>query len=224
MVHSRGRDDRGDGHRRRVLGTRTAWRVTGDGEFFCPRCGGDRCYQELTGRRRFAVLGVSVLPRGAADPVVACAACRGHFPPSAVTVPTTMRLAGMLRDAVHAVALAVLAAGGAEDRGTRRTAVEVIHEAGYPDCTEERLLTLLAVVSAEGPRGADTELGQALDPLAPLLAVPGRESLLLRGARIALADGPYLAAESTVLAGIGRRLDLAPADTARLLTAARTPS
>src|SRR5687768_4098352 len=48
----------------RVMGTRTAWTGVGDGEFFCPGCGGDRNYQRLTGRRRFTLLGVPVLSRG----------------------------------------------------------------------------------------------------------------------------------------------------------------
>lgn len=62
-------------------------------------------------------------------------------------------------------------------------------------------------------------------PLAPHLAVPGRESLLLQGARIALADGPYRAAERQVLTTVGAALRLPAEDVARLLAAAaRTPS
>lgn len=34
----------------RILGTRTAWTPVGDGEFFCPGCGGDRNYTRLTGQ------------------------------------------------------------------------------------------------------------------------------------------------------------------------------
>ena len=52
---------------------------------------------------------------------------------------------------------------------------------------------------------------------------PGRESILLQGARIALADGPYSPAEREVLTTVGRRLQLCADDTARLLAAARTP-
>ena len=62
-----------------------------------------------------------------------------------------------------------------------------------------------------------------LKPLAPHLAVPGREAVLLQGRRIALADGPYSQAEREVLTTVGRALQLCPADTAKLLEAARTP-
>ena len=114
MLPERGPDGRtaAAGRARRLVGTRTAWTAVGDGEFFCPNCGGDRNYQRLTGRRRFTVLGVPVLPRGVCAPTVECAACRGHFGTDVLDHPTTTRFSAMLRDAVHTVALAVLAAGG----------------------------------------------------------------------------------------------------------------
>lgn len=203
-----------------VVGIRTAWRVVEDGEFFCPGCGGDRCYQRLAGRRRFAVFGVPLVPRGAAEPLAECSYCRGRFPVTALEAPTTVRLSLMLRDAVQAVALAVLAAGGADSRAAREAAVESVRAGGHPGCTEERLLTLLAAVTAEGGDATETELHETLTPLTPHLAAAGRESLLRDAARIALADGPYRTAESTVLATIGCSLALAPTETERLLTEA----
>ena len=69
------------------------------------------------------------------------------------------------------------------------------------------------------------ELHEVLEPLTPHLAPAGRESVLLQGARIALADGPYSAAERQVLTTVGNALRIAPEDTASLLAAAaRTPS
>ncbi|WP_199781666.1 TerB family tellurite resistance protein, partial [Streptomyces sp. HCCB10043] len=57
------------------------------------------------------------------------------------------------------------------------------------------------------------------------LAGAGRESVLLQGARIALADGPYCAAERQVLTTVGSALGIPAEETARLLAeAARTPS
>jgi Tellurite resistance protein TerB len=52
----------------------------------------------------------------------------------------------------------------------------------------------------------------------------GREHILLQGARIALADGPYQPAECEALAAVGRSLRLPEDDIARLLEAAATPS
>ncbi|CAL9453004.1 TerB family tellurite resistance protein [Streptomyces griseomycini] len=216
----------------RLMGTRTTWTPVGDGEFFCPGCGGDRNYQRLSGQRRFALLGVPVLPRGATGPVVECAACRHHFGTDVLDHPTTTRFSAMLRDAVHTVALAVLAAGGTCSRASLETAAAAVRAAGFDDCTEEQLAALVEALEADTGRftggpcaaGLAIELHEALDPLAPHLAAPGRESILLQGARIALADGPYTPAERDALATVGAALTICSDDVTRLLAAARTPS
>ncbi|GED87151.1 TerB family tellurite resistance protein [Streptomyces sp. NPDC091412] len=217
----------------RLLGTRTAWTPVGDGEFFCPGCGGDRNYQRLSGRRRFTVLGVPLLPRGTAGPVVECAACGGHFGTDVLDHPTTTRFSAMLRDAVHTVALAVLSAGGTGSRTALETAAATVRAAGLADCTEEQLAALVEALAADTGRAYDDqpcgaglaiELHEALDPLAPHLAPAGRESILLQAARIALADGPYTPAEHDTLSTVGAALTICTDEVTRLLTAARTPS
>ncbi|MFR9799603.1 TerB family tellurite resistance protein [Streptomyces sp. MS06] len=231
MLPGRGRNGRATGLVR-ILGTRTAWTPHGDGEFFCPGCGGDRNYQRLTGRRRFTVLGVPVLPRGETGPVVECASCRRHFGSDALDHPTTIRFSAMLRDAVHTVALAVLAASGTCSRSALETAAGGVRAAGFADCTEEQLAALVEALAEDTGRfldepcgaGLAIELHEALDPLAPHLALVGRESILLQGARIALADGPYSPAERDVLATVGAALTICADDVTRLLAAARTPS
>ncbi|MFC3234231.1 TerB family tellurite resistance protein [Streptomyces nitrosporeus] len=220
----------------RMCGVRTVWDTVGDGEFFCPGCGGDRNYRHLTGRHRFTVLGLPLVPRGSAGPVVECAACHAHFPTDVLDHPTTTRFSAMLREAVHTVTLAVLAAGGTTSRTVLQAAAAVVRDAGLDDCTQEQLYTIVEVLAADaGHGGTDPaaeacgaalaiELHEVLGPLAPHLAVPGREKLLLQGARIALTDGPYSQAEREVLTAVGGALQLCPADTAKLLEAARTPS
>ncbi|MFD4631928.1 TerB family tellurite resistance protein [Streptomyces sp. NPDC058284] len=217
---------------RRVIGMHTAWDTVGDGEFFCPGCGGDRNYQRLTGRRRFVLLGLPVVPRGTRGPVVQCAACQDLFDPDVLDHPTTTRLAAMLRDAVHTLVLAVLSAGGTASRCTLDTAVAALHGAGHDDCTEEQLVALVEALATDAGRatgpdcdpGLAIELHEALGPLAPHLAPAGREALLLKGARIALADGPYTTAERDVLATAGCALTICSEDVTRLLATARTPS
>ncbi|MFF3345290.1 TerB family tellurite resistance protein [Streptomyces sp. NPDC002779] len=231
MLPGRGRNGRA-ARPARILGNRTAWTAVGDGEFFCPGCGGDRNYQRLTGRRRFTLLGVPVLPRGETGPVVECAACRRHFGTDVLDHPTTTRFSAMLRDAVHTVALAVLAAGGSCARTALETAACAVRAAGFDDCTEEQLDALVEALAADTGRvlgepcgaGLAIELHEALDPLAPHLAPAGRESILLQGARIALADGPYTPAEREVLSTVGAALTICGDDVTRLLAAARTPS
>lgn len=216
----------------RVMGTRIAWTGVGDGEFFCPGCGGDRNYQRLTGRRRFTFLGVPVLPRGETGPVVECAACRHHYATDVLDHPTTTRFSAMLRDAVHTVALAVLAVSGACSRTALTVAATAVRSAGFDDCTEDQLGALVEALAADTGRvygepcgpGLAIELHEALDPLAPHLAPTGREAILLQGARIALADGPYTPAERDALATVGAALTICSDDVTRLLETARTPS
>ncbi|MCP9959094.1 TerB family tellurite resistance protein [Streptomyces sudanensis] len=223
-----------NGRKLRICSVRTSWHTVGDGEFFCPGCGGDRNYRRRTGRRRLTVLGVPVLARGPAGPVVECAACHGRFGTEVLDHPTTARFSAMLRDAVHTVALAVLAAGGTSSHAAVRTAVRAVRDAGYDDCTAGALTGLVEALAADtgryladigGPYGAAlaVELHEALEPLAPHLATAGRESILLQGARIALADGAYVQAERDVLATVGNALLLPPGDTARLMETARAP-
>ncbi|MFI8183618.1 TerB family tellurite resistance protein [Actinacidiphila glaucinigra] len=230
-----------------ILGVRTVWHTEGDGEFFCAGCGGDRGYRRRTGTRRLTLLGLPLLPRGSAGTVVECVVCRTHRGPEVLEQPTTTVFSAMLRDAVHTVALAVLTAGGAMGRGAREAAVGAVRSAGFTDCTEDQLLGLLAaIVADEGrfPGASDAldadgladaldgcgswlsiELHEALEPLSRHLAPQGREHVLLQGALIALADGPYLPAEREVLGAVGRCLGLVGADTERILeAAARTPS
>ncbi len=236
MQPGRGRNGRIVGVRAlgvpRILGTGTAWTTVDDGEFFCPGCGGDRNYQRLTGRRRFTLLGMPVLPRGDTGPVVECAACRHHFGTEVLDHPTTIRFSAMLRDAVHTVAIAVLAAGGTCPRAALETAAGAVRAAGFEDCTEEQLAAFVEAIAADTGRvsggpcgpGLAIELHEALDPLAPHLAPTGREAILLQGARIALADGPYTPAERDTLATVGVALTIRADDVTRLLATARTPS
>ncbi|MFE0644586.1 TerB family tellurite resistance protein [Streptomyces sp. NPDC058877] len=215
-----------------VCGIRTSWNTVGDGEFFCEECGGDRNYRQRTGRRRFAVLGVPVLPRGVTGPVVECTACHTHFGTEVLDHPTTSRFSAMLRDAVHTVALAVLAAGGTDSREVLDRAVTAVRSAGFAECTAVQLVDLVEALEADtgrfmpevNPEGAllAIELHEALEPLTPHLAPAGRESVLLQAARIALADGPYTPSETEVLGTVGNALSLAPDDTVRLLASART--
>ncbi|MEW2545189.1 TerB family tellurite resistance protein [Streptomyces sp. NPDC047002] len=218
------------GRKLRICGTRTSWTTVGDGEFFCPDCGGDRNYRRRTGRCRFTLLGVPLLARGSAGPVVECGACHAHFGLDVLDHPTTARFSAMLRDAVHTVTLAVLAAGGTGSRTVREAAVVTVRAAGFDDCTEDQLTELVEALAADtgrfvvdpGPCGAALaiELHEALEPLAPHLAAAGRESIVLDAARVALADGAYSPAEREVLTTVGGALQLPPDATARLLAAA----
>lgn len=183
MLPGRGRNGRA-ARPARLLGTRTAWTTVGDGEFFCPGCGGDRNYQRLTGRRRFTLLGVPVLPRGDTGPVVECAACMRHFGTDVLDHPTTTRFSAMLRDAVHTVALAVLAAGGTCSRTSLEVAAATVRAAGFDDCTENQLETLVEALAEDTGRVYDRPCGGRPRHRAPRGTGPARPAPRPGGPRV----------------------------------------
>ncbi|MET8554977.1 TerB family tellurite resistance protein [Streptomyces sp. NPDC004959] len=221
------------------LRLRTRWNVESDGEFFCPDCGGDRAYVRKTGNQYVAFLGVPLLPRGTTGPVVECGACAAEYGVEALEHPTTARFGALLRDAVHTVVVAVLAASGTASRSTMDAAVATVRGAGWTDCEDDQLYALMRAlaedpgspVCPDDPAEAETaaltlaiELHESLDPLAPHLAALGRASILLQGARVALADGPYTSAEREALNVVGAALLLDTDEVGRLLEEAKTPS
>jgi hypothetical protein len=204
------------------------WSTQVRGEFFCPGCGGDRNYRRQTGRRWLRLLGVPLLPLGDAGSSLQCATCHERYGLDALERPTCTALLAMLRNAHWAVALALLAAGGSAAPTARRVALTTLREAGYEELDEARLLEMLAQLTDDSPlddvygcgSALAVELHTALEPLTPHLLAPGLERLLLQGAWIALADGPYRPREREALAAVGRVLGLAEARTQALLLAA----
>ena len=216
-----------------LVGVSARWRTDVLGEFFCPGCGGDRNYRRQHGRRWLRLLAFPVLPLGDAGATLQCTACSARYGLDALERPTSGNLLAMLRTAQYTIALAVLAAGGTAVRAAREAAVGVIHEAGYADLDEPQILAALAALR-EGDEelselygcgsGLAVELHTALEPLAPHLATTGLEHLLLRGAWIALADGPYRPTEREALRAAGSCLGLsAERIDATLAAATRQP-
>ena len=213
-----------------ICGVRTFWRTEADGDFYCPGCGGDRRYRRRVGTRKLTVLGIPLVSRGSGGTIVECAVCRTAYGLEALSVPTSSRLTVMLRDAVYTVALAVLVAGGYGSTQIRRMATETVNEVGFTGCTEEQLTAMLESLTSSADDLDDTvdgcgswlsiELHESLEPLAEHLAPQGRERILLQGARIALADGPYTPAERETLAAVGRCLRMSETETEAVLEAA----
>jgi hypothetical protein len=218
-----------------LWGVRPNWRTDVLGDFFCPGCGGDRNYRRQHGRRWLRLLELPVLPLGGVLTGVQCVNCQGRYGLESLEQPTSGRLTGMLRDAQYTIALAMLAAGGAGSSAALAEACELVRAAGFEDCGEAQVLAALAALSGygePGPAGSRPGLGSglavelhaALEALAPHLAQPGRERLVLQGAWIALADGRYQPAERAALAAVGSCLRLTSDVVTRLLEdAARTP-
>jgi hypothetical protein len=214
----------------RLVEARARWHTDALGEFFCPGCGGDRNHRRQHGRRWLRLAGLPLLPLRAVDGCVQCTSCRRRYDLGVLEHPTSTRLMGLLRDAQYTIGLAMLAAGGSGHRAAREAACEVIREGGFEDHGEVQVLAALAALGLIDDLGHPDEtviahqLRAALEPLAPHMAPPGLERLLLQAAWIALADGPYRSPERHALTGIGTFLRLTAERTAELLEQARHTS
>ncbi|WP_037605120.1 hypothetical protein [Streptacidiphilus rugosus] len=228
-----------------VVAVSARWHTELLGEFYCLACGGDRNYRRQRGRNWLRLAAIPLLPLRRTAATLQCTSCRARYGMDALAHPTSSQLLAMLRNAHHAIALAVLAASGGPSAGpaVRDSAVSVLREAGYGDLDASALLAELAAVGVGedepddqgSPEGAHAdicgcgaalvvELHTAIEPLAPHLLGPGLGRLLTQGALIALADGPYRPAERSVLRVVGQCLGLSREETdATLAAAARTP-
>ncbi|WP_328806495.1 TerB family tellurite resistance protein [Streptacidiphilus fuscans] len=236
-----------------VVAVQARWHTELLGEFYCLACGGDRNYRRQRGRNWLRVAGIPLLPLRRAAATLQCTSCRARYGLDALAHPTSGHLLSMLRNAHHAVALAVLAASGGVSAApaVRDAALAGLRDAGFTDLDADGLLAALAETAgaADAPRAEDqdedhegdegidplgelcgcgsalvVELHTAIEPLAPHLLGPGLTRLLTQGAVIALADGPYRPAERATLRAVGQCLGLGSDEIdATLAAAARTP-
>jgi len=68
-----------------ICGSRVFFHITGQGVFFCQRCGGDRHYRRRSGRKFFTLFLVPVIPLNKVGEHVKCATCRTRFHPGVLT-------------------------------------------------------------------------------------------------------------------------------------------
>jgi len=69
-----------------ICGSRVFFHITGQGVFFCQRCGGDRHYRRRSGRKFFTLFLVPVIPLNKVGEHVKCATCRTRFHPGVLTL------------------------------------------------------------------------------------------------------------------------------------------
>ncbi|MEY9845121.1 TerB family tellurite resistance protein [Streptacidiphilus sp. MAP5-3] len=233
-----------------VVAVSARWHTELLGEFYCLACGGDRNYRRQRGRNWLRVAGIPLLPLRRAAATLQCTSCRARYGLDTLAHPTSSQLLSMLRNAHHAVALAVLAASGGDSAApaVRDAALAGLREAGFTDLDADGLLAGLAGLAGmaesdgegDGEGGADldedgddllgelcgcgsalvVELHTAIEPLAPHLLGPGLTRLLTQGAVIALADGPYRPDERATLRAVGQCLGLSSDEIDATLAAA----
>jgi hypothetical protein len=198
------------------FGTRVRYRPVGHGVFHCERCGGDRPFQHLAGRRWFHLLLIPVIPLAHAGEHVRCAMCGTRYRMEVLALPTITQMQAALPAGVRAAAVAMLRAGGGRSEPARRRAIDAIRGAGLEDYQDRALDADLSESARSAQPGRD--LARPLNSLAIQLVIPAREWILAEVVRIGLADGPLSDDERHAAQAIAAQLGMTPAQARGVIT------
>jgi hypothetical protein len=198
---------------RTILGQRFFFSTTGQGSCHCERCGGDRVYRQLSGRRWLTVLLVPVMPLGKAPDHLQCTVCGTRYRLDLLGLPTVAQMQAALPAGTRAAAVAMLRAGDPRSVSARHRAVEVIRGAGLTGYDD-------AALEAELARAAwpAQELSGLLNGLAGQLVDQARWWLLADVVRIGLAGGPLTQRQRIAALQIGAQLGIGPARARDVIT------
>jgi hypothetical protein len=198
------------------FGFRVHYRPVGHGVFHCERCGGDRPFQHLAGRRWFHLLLVPVIAVANTGEHIRCVICDTRYRMEVLGLPTIAQMQAALPAGVRAAAVAMLRASGGGGERARRRAIDAIQKAGLDDYQGP---TLDADLSASGESAhLERDLARPLNSLAVQLAVPAREWFLAEVVRIGLADGPLSDDERNAAQDIAAQLGMTPAQARGVIT------
>ena len=193
-----------------IWGIRVFFRTTGQGEFHCPRCGGDRRYRRRGGRRFLTLFFIPVIPLTTAGEHVQCTTCRARYHVGVLRAPTAAQMQAALPAGMRAAATTMLRAGGQDSFPARNRAIQAITGAGAQGYGGVALDADLAE-----PEGA---WAPALAQVGAQLAVPAREWFLAEVVRIGMADGPLTGAERETAHVVGAGLGMTLAQTLGVIT------
>ena len=196
-----------------ILGQRYFFSASGRGTCHCERCGGDRVYRRVTGRRWLTVLLVPVLPLEPAPEHLQCSVCGTRYQLELLALPTVAQMQAALPAGTQAAAVAMLQAGDPDSGAARHRAVEAIRAAGlagYDDAALDADLTCAISPAAE--------LTNLLNRLAMQLIDQARSWFLADVVRIGLAGGPLTAQQRRAAVQIGAQLGIGAARARAVIT------
>lgn len=174
------------------------------GEFFCPRCGGDRQYVKQGVRRWFTLFFIPLFPiSGQRNVHVVCTTCKGAFNEKVLDAPSGQARVDHERLAFAQCATAVFKAGDVTSEAARAALQRVLGARGIaPDLAEDASPDQMSVYVA---------------PVAHQLTDEQREQFFGGCGIVALADGPLGDGETTALRVLGESLNLSAAHRAGVL-------
>ena len=187
-----------------IWGFKILYKLLDGGNFFCPRCGGDREYEHRIGKKWFTFYFIPLFPVGKPqNEHVRCKTCQNMFTMQVLVRPTTGQLSSLLLDGVRGVLVHVLRAGSIQSPAAREVAVNEVQSAGLLGYNDVSLQADLDVVPGD--------LSGLLTSLGGQLADQGKENLLRAAVRVALADGPMTDLERNVVHSTGAMLGMTQA-------------
>jgi len=187
-----------------LFGMTVRYATLGSGGFHCPRCDADRTYHRRQARRWFTLFLLPVVPMKVLGELVECATCGARYDDQVLRLPTTGERRATLAAGVRAGMAAILGADGEPDPDALAAAVAELHEMGWSDVTA-------AGLHAEARDVDPDTVGPLLLAVAPGVNELGRELLLRRFCRVALARGSITPAGNRWLGHIGAHLGMTPA-------------
>lgn len=168
-----------------LIGVRFCFKTTGHGTLHCHRCGGDRPYRRLTGRRWIHVLRVPLVPLERVVEHVQCRICRTRYRVEVLALPTITAMKAALPAGSRAGVTTMLRAGDPGSGPARARAIDMVRQAGLSGYDDADLTADLRVA---GDPAAD--VATPLRALARQLVDPAPEWFLADLVRVGLADGP----------------------------------
>jgi hypothetical protein len=201
-----------------IFGFRGRIATLGTGQFYCPRCHGDRAFTRKGVRRWFTLFFVPVFPISATTGTrVCCDTCGGAFNEEALTLPTAEAFRSVYGSAFRSCALEVLRAGDPTNAVARATALSSINGLLPSGQLDD------AAIDRDLASAAPTSLAVALAPVANRLDTGQAEWFFGACAKVALADGPLSDRERRALESVGESLHLTSAHQLGVIETLRAP-
>jgi hypothetical protein len=202
-----------------IFGVRGRIGALGTGQFYCPRCHGDRQYTRKGVRRWFTLFFVPIIPLGATQGArVCCDTCGGAFSDEVLSLPRVTAFRSVYRHAFRQCAVAVLLAGDATSAVARASAVAGINALGGDDDRVDDDALDRDLVDAD-----PEQLAVAANPVANRLEPRQAERFFGGCAQIALSDGPLTDRERRALGILGESLHLTEAHQLGVIETLRAP-
>jgi hypothetical protein len=202
-----------------IFGVRGRLSTLEGGQFYCPRCRGDRAYARRGVRRWFTLFFVPILPISATTGTrICCDTCKGAFNDDVLSLPTADAFRDLHARAFRQCAVVILKSGDATSALARSAALAAINgpDGGGGELDDAGLdRDLLHVDPAQ--------LAVYASPVANRLGPREAERFFGACAQVALSDGPLSADERHALGVLGESFNLSEAHQLGVIELLRAP-